>query len=242
MKKMMKQFPMSEILGEIQILTLALPDFFPTIPEAQQAEYSAQWVAEQLEVAFDKTCVHAETIGKAAAYFHTAWSVYKKANYDNYCRLIAAEYDEYSLVYNYDKHVEGTETTSYGDSDTPAEQRTYQHGETVTRTDGQYKETNSVATYNAQSKETNTTQRGHMAGQNDTIGHTGTDTDTVRKGDTVRKPQLHEYGNIGVQTTADIILKEITLRTTALCYEYLAAFVRTYMNTYYPDWGGEGCF
>ena len=39
-----------------------------------------------------------------------------------------------------------------------------------------------------------------------------------------------------------IILKEITLRTTALCYEYLAAFVRTYMNTYYPEWHGEGCF
>lgn len=232
----MNQYRIKEILTAVPDLNLALPDFFPNVPEADRSEYSTLWVAEQLKVGFYSSCVLADTLTDAVTYFLTAWSVYKKANYDNYVRLIAAEYDDYSLLYNYDKFVQGTDTTSYGDSENPAEQRTYQHGETVTRTDGQYKEINSAATYDAQSKETSTTQRGHMENQHDTIGHSGTDTDTVRRGDTVRTPNLHEYGNIGVQTTADIILKEITLRTTALCYEYLAAFVRTYLNTYYPNY------
>ena len=230
----MNQYRIKEILTAIPDLNLALPGFFPNVTEADQTEYSTLWVAEQLKVGFYSACVCADSLNDAVTYFLTAWSVYKKANYDNYVRLIAAEYDDYSLLYNYDKFVQGTDTTSYGDSENPAEQRTYQHGETVTRTDGQYKEINSAATYDEQSKETSTTLRGHMENQHDTIGHSGTDTDTVRRGDTVRTPDLHEYGNIGVQTTADIILKEITLRTTALCYEYLAAFVRTYLNTYYP--------
>ena len=102
-------------------------------------------------------------------------------------------------------------------------------------------ETTSNTTYNGEEKETTKNERGHAPNQHDTTAHTGNDTDTVQRGDVVRTPDLHEYGNVGVQTTADILLKEITLRSTSMLYEYLAGFVRDYMNTVYP-WCGEGCF
>lgn len=234
---------MNDILNIIPVESrlLALPKFFPTIPEEQRITYSENYVREQLETAFALTGLYANSDGEAAAHFLRCWSAYKNANYDNYARIIEAEADEYSLLYNYDKFTTGTETTSYGDADHPAESRTYTHGETVTRTDGQYVETTSNATYNGEEKETTKNQRGHSPNQHDTTEHTGDDTDTVQRGDVVRTPDLHEYGNVGVQTTADILLKEIMLRSTSMLYEYLAGFVRDYMNTVYP-WRGEGCF
>ena len=131
----------------------------------------------------------------------------------------------------------------YGDDDHAfSEQRTYEHGETVTRTDGKYSEEVQTAPYDATIKTTAKTIRGHDPENHDTTAHTGTDTDTTIKADTVRTPDLHEYGNIGVQTTADILMKEIELRSTSLIVAYLDQFVREYLNTYYPSWCGEGSF
>lgn len=240
---MQKMTKMNDILDIIPVESrlLALPKFFPTIPEEQQITYSENYVRTQLSTAFALTGLYANSDGEAAAHFLRCWSAYKNANYDNYARIIDAEAEEYSLLYNFDKFTEGTETTTYGDATHPAEERRYLHGETIKRTDGQYLETTSNATYNGEEKETAKNQRGHMPNQNDKTEHTGTDTDTIKRGDVVRKPDLHEYGNMGVQTTADILLKEITLRSTSMLYEYLAGFVRDYMNTVYP-WCGEGCF
>lgn len=240
MQTMTKMNDILNIISEESHL-LALPRFFPNIPDNQRITYSEDYVRTQLKTAFAQTGLYANSAGEAAAHFLLCWSAYKLANYENYARIIEAEADEYSLLYNYDKHTEGTDTTSYGDANHPAESRSYVHGETVTRTDGQYVETTSNTTYNGAEKETAKNQRGHAPDQNDTTAHTGTDTDTITRGNTVRTPDLHEYGNIGVQTTADILLKEITLRSTSMLYEYLAGFVRDYMNTAYL-WCGEGCF
>jgi hypothetical protein len=50
---------------------------------------------------------------------------------------------------------------------------------------------------------------------------------------------MHEYGNIGIQTPADILFKEICLRSESLVYEYVKRFVSEYLVTY---WYGEGEF
>lgn len=225
---------------------LSLPRFFPLVPAEQRITYSDTYVRNQFRTRFAQTGMYAqsdESDGAAAAYFLLCWDSFKTANYDNYARLIEAEYEEYSLIYNYDKHVEGSETMHYGDDDHAfSEQRTYGHGETVTRTDGKYSEEVQTAPYDAPIKTTAKTTRGHDPDNHDTTSHTGTDTDTTIKADTVRTPDLHEFGNIGVQTTADILMKEIELRSTSLIVAYIDQFVREYLNTYYPTWNGEGEF
>ena len=222
---------------------LSLPRFFPLIPDSQRIAYSDTYVRNQLRTRFAQTGLYAESAGAAMAYFMLCWDSFKTANYDNYARLIEAEYEDYSLIYNYDKHVEGTETTHYGDDDHAfSEQRKYKHGETVERTDGKYEEEVQSAPYDAPIKTTAKTIRGHQPDNMDKTEHKGEDTDTTIKADTVRTPDLHEFGNIGVQTTADILMKEIELRSTSLIVAYLDQFVREYLNTYYPTWNGEGEF
>lgn len=222
---------------------LSLPRFFPLVPAEQRITYSDTYVRNQLRTRFAQTGLYAESDGAAAAHFLLCWDSFKTANYDNFARLIEAEYEDYSLIYNYDKHVEGSETMHYGDDNHAfSEQRTYGHGETVTRTDGKYSEEVQTAPYDAPIKTTAKTTRGHDPDNHDTTSHTGTDTDTTIKADTVRTPDLHEFGNIGVQTTADILMKEIELRSTSLIVAYIDQFVREYLNTYYPTWNGEGEF
>lgn len=219
---------------------LSLPRFFPLVPEGQRITLSDTYVRNQLRTRFSQTGLYAESEGAAMAYFMLCWDSFKTANYDNFARLIEAEYEDYSLLYNYDKHVEGSETMHYGDDDHAfSEQRTYGHGETVTRTDGKYSEEVQTAPYDAPIKTTAKTTRGHDPENHDTTAHSGTDTDTTIKADTIRTPNLHEFGNIGVQTTADILMKEIELRSTSLIVAYLDQFVREYLNTYYP-WCWEG--
>jgi hypothetical protein len=48
---------------------------------------------------------------------------------------------------------------------------------------------------------------------------------------------MHEYGNIGIQPPADILFKEIQLRSESLVYEYVKRFVAEYLVSY---WHGEG--
>ena len=220
---------------------LQLPDMFQYVANADRAEKSDTIVRKSLQTRYAAAGLRADDITDACVKFLQAWDVFKAMHYNDYVRLCEAEAADYDMLYNYDKTISGSVSTDFDGGETPkgyAIETSLVHGETITIHDGTYKETDSTAPYDGSVIETHTTERGHKtADDNNTHEHTGTDTNTVDKGVQVQTTDMREYGNIGVQTVADILLKEITLRSESLVQAYLDCFVREYLVT---CWGGEG--
>ena len=242
-KKMQpKMYDLNAILSQIPEDTcpLALPDLFPQIAEGEREAFSHNFVLSTLQIQYTDSGLRATTKEEAYTKFITSWDLHKAAHYADYKRIIAAMNDDYSLLYNYDKFITGTDTTTYGSEDEPAETTTVQHGQQIDRTDGAHVEKQAVATYDGDTKDTATITRGHDVGQKDNTTFSGTDTTTTQKGATVRTPDLHEYGNIGVQTTADILMKEQELRSKSMVSAFISNFIHDYCHTVYRRWGGDG--
>lgn len=247
------QIPTTTIINSFTTGTpFALPDMFPQVAQVDRDSTSNQTIKNLFLYDFAETALTVRTeygtaesvvVAAAAARFLAMWETFKTLHYAEYSRLIAAEATDYDILSNYDKHIEGTVTENYDAGDDPkgyAEQTALLHGEVITTHDGTYLEKNSTAPYNGNPIDTQYNERGHKTAQdNNTNTHSGTDTNTVDKGLHETATDMHEYGNIGIQTPADILFKEIQLRSESLVYEYVKRFVGEYLVTY---WGGEGEF
>lgn len=247
------QIPTTTIINQLTTGTpLALPNMFPQIAAEDRDSTSNSTIKNLFLYDFAETAVtiRAEygtaenvVIASALSRFLAEWETFKTLHYAEYSRLIEAENTDYDILSNYDKKIEGTVTENYDAGETPkgyTEQTTYANGKVTTTHDGTYLEKNSTAPYDGQPIDTQYTERGHKTAQdNNTITNSGTDTQTTDKGLHETETNMHEYGNIGIQTPADILFKEIQLRSESLVYEYVKRFVSEYLVTY---WYGEGEF
>ena len=213
---MKMQIPTTTIVNSFTTGTpFALPDMFPQVAQVDRDSTSNQTIKNLFLYDFAETAltVRAEcgtaksvVVAAAAARFLAMWETYKTLHYAEYSRLIAAEATDYDILSNYDKRIEGTVTENFDAGEDPkgyAEQTTLQHGEVITTHDGTYLEKSSTAPYNGNPIDTQYNERGHKtANDNNTNTHSGTDTNTVDKGLHETETNMHEYGNIGIQTVA----------------------------------------
>lgn len=241
----MPMYDISTIIDLVPAVSdpLQLPNLFPYISIDSRADYSDTMVRSTFKTRYASTGLRAADETAALAKFLLCWETFKAMHYDDFARICEAESENYDMLYNYDKTISGSVTTNYDAGESPkgyAEHRSLQHGEVITTHDGTYKETTSTAPYDGSPIETQSSERGHKtANDNNTNTHSGTDTDTLSKGLQEVATDMHEYGNIGIQTVADILLKEMKLRSESMFQAYLDSFVREYLCTF---WLGEGCY
>lgn len=163
--------------------------------------------------------------------FAACWYDYITREQDNIDRMYNVLIAEYDPISNYDRHEDSstTRTGSWTDA--------MQHGLTVTDTKGQYKTDTDIAAFDGVKKPTSTVQQGHVTGNSDTSGYTGTDTRTITHNSDKDTFKSYIHGNIGITTSQAMATSELQLRQFDLMEEIIKKFVRTYCFTWY----GEEC-
>ena len=235
--------------------TFQLPDFFPYVTENDRVAVSDLAVRNMFLDRYTSAAVfcvaedYATALLVAVSKLIRQWEAFKALHYADFAKVINAEADEYDMLYNYDKTIRGSVTHNpdyAADGETAKgyhKQTALLHGHTVTITDGKYEESVKTAPYDGSPIETTTTERGHQVKNgvtdHNTQANTGTDTTTETEAKTQDYTDVREFGNIGVQTIPDMLVKEIQLRSESMVQAYLDCFVRENLIT---TWIGEGCF
>lgn len=234
-----------------------LPDLFPYVAENDRVQVSDQTVRNLFIDTFAGSaeyCV-AEDADTALLVACTKllrqWDTFKALHYADFARVVQAAAEDYDMLYNYDKTISGTVThnpdfAEVGETAKGFHKKTeLQHGHKVTVTDGKFEEVTKVAPYDGSPIETSTVERGHATHTVDGVqvpynneqANSGTDTTTETEAKTQDTTNMREYGNIGVQTIPDMLLKEIELRSVSMVQAYVDCFVRENLIT---CWLGEG--
>lgn len=233
-----------------------LPDMFPHIAENDRVADSDYYVRCVLTDTFASSAVHViaeddNALVTAEAKLLRIWNTFKALHYDDFARVIQAAAEDYDMLYNYDKTISGTVTHDPDFADTGETAKGYHkktdllHGHKVTVTDGKFEEVTKVAPYDGSPIETSTVERGHATHTVDGVqvpynneqANSGTDSTTEIEAKTQDTTDMREFGNIGVQTIPDMLIKEIELRSVSMVQAYLDCFVRENLVT---SWIGEG--
>lgn len=234
-----------------------LPDMFPYVGENDRVQVSDETVRNLFIDTYAGSaeyCV-AEDADTALLVACTKllrqWNTFKALHYVDFAKIINAAAEDYDMLYNYDKTISGTVTHNPDFADTGETVKGYHkktdllHGHTVTVTNGKYEEKTSIAPYDGSPIETSVNERGHKVetidGQtvtaNNQQANTGTDSTTEIEAKTQDTTNMREYGNIGIQTIPDMLMKEIELRSVSMVQAYVDCFVRENLIT---CWLGEG--
>ena len=241
------------------LYSFQLPDLFPYIAAENRVQESDSIVRSMFYDSYTSAAVFviaedADTaLLVAEAKLLRQWNTFKALHYADFARIVQAAAEDYDMLYNYDKTISGTVTHNPDFADTGETAKGYHkktdllHGHTVTVTNGKYEEKTSIAPYDGSPIETSVNERGHKVetidGQtvtaNNQQANTGTDSTTEIEAKTQDTTNMREYGNIGVQTIPDMLMKEIELRSVSMVQAYVDCFVRENLIT---TWCGEGEF
>lgn len=162
--------------------------------------------------------------------FAACWYDYLSREQDNIDRMYNVLIAYYDPISNYDRHEDSSTTRTGNWTDA------FQHGLTITDTKGQYKTDTDIAAFDGVKKPTSTVQQGHVTGNSDTSGYTGTDTRTITHNSDKDTYKSYIHGNIGITSSQNMALQELSLRQFDLLEEVCKKFVRTYCFTWY---GGD---
>lgn len=182
--------------------------------------------------------------GQIPQNFREIWDMWLLRNNHNIARQIDALTREYNPINNYDlteQAADGTRVSQTTTTNTPSGEMTTQstHSGTDTTTDSRYGFDSGVAVPADQSSmthgETITDKTSFNAYKTDNVTHSDNDQSitlpdgTAANGfDTGSEHYLRRFGNIGVQTAADIIGGELAVRVHDVAIEWLKKFADQY--------------